>query len=370
MQKKQIFLNEGKQELNKNGLELFGDCPIGFSEDEVFCFPEAFYPPNITPGWGFRAIKYEDIPKTGTVANRLFTEKIKWHIENFDGIRFDVGWQYFRPSLKQVDKKGNSKKFAINVGNSIIDYIEQIAKTIKGDEFPLKKLMYEADAGADDFQIFDWKNGKAIARANVEDKMLVLTDVYEHANGVGWGNPEFFQKAGLKDYVLGTDNHDGIPLRALAECDDAFFKKQGINIEEMKENNIGALSKSLGIKKSTLQNSKNFIKAKFAELFQAKNYFIFFNDVIGNKERMDTHAPEPSNYRYKIGNDYEKEYHSALQEQVGFNLAESLRIAMKSKGIDKLNPQLYKQIDYYSKLLYSKGPKTKADAEKLYSIQT
>ena len=361
-------LNEAKSELNKNGLELFGDCPIGFTEDEVYCFPEAFYPQNITPGWGFRALKYPDVTKEGTVANRLFTEKIKWHLEAFDGIRFDVGWQYFRPTLNEIDEKGNSTKFSIDVGNQIIEYIEQTAKSVKGENFDLKKLMYEADAGIDDFQIFDWKNGVAIPRKNVEGKTLVLTDVYEHAGGFGWGNPSFFYRAGLKDYVLGTNNHDGIPLRALAECDDEFFKNQGVNIEGIKENNIEALAKSLGLSKSFLQKPKNFIKAKFAELFFAKNHFLFFNDVVGNKERMDTHCPEPSNYRYKVANDYEIEYHTALQNKVGFNLAESLRLALKSKGVDKSNPMLYEKIEYYSKLLYSKGAKTKAEAEKIYSV--
>ena len=361
-------LSEAKSELNKNNLELFGDCPIGFTEDEVYCFPEAFYPQNITPGWGFRAIKYEEITKSGTIANRLFTEKIKWHMEAFDGIRFDVGWQYFRPCLNKIDDKGNSTKFSIDVGNKIIEYIEQTAKSIKGEDFDLKKLMYEADAGIDDFQIFDWENGVATPRKNVDGKTLVLTDVYEHAYGAGWGNPTFFQKAGLNDYVLGTNNHDGIPLCALAECDDDFFKKQGVNIQEMKKNNIDALSKSLGLSKSFLQKPKNFIRAKFAELFLAKNHFVFFNDVVGNKERMDTHCPEPSNYRYKVSNDYEKEYHTALQNKVGFNLAESLRLAMRAKGVDKSNPILYKKIEYYSKLLYEKGPKTKAEAEKIYSV--
>ena len=48
--------------------------------------------------------------------------------------------------------------------------------------------------------------------------------------------------------------------------------------------------------------------------------------------------------------------------------AESLRLAMKSKGVDKSNPMLYEKIEYYSKLLYSKGAKTKAEAEKIYSV--
>ena len=84
---------------------------------------------------------------------------------------------------------------------------------------------------------------------------------------------------------------------------------------------------------------------------------------MGSKERHDWHNPEPYNYRYKIGNDYESEYHSAIQKHNGFNLAESIRIAMKAQNFDKTNPNLYKKIKYYSGVLYEQGAKTKEEAE-------
>ena len=357
-------IKEAKEELNRNGLELYGDCPIGFSEDEVFCFPEAFYPKNITPGWGFRAINYSETYKSGTMANRLFTEKLKWHLENFDGIRFDVGWQYIQPNLQKVDDKGNTiSQFSVDCGENIVKYIEKTAKEIKGEDFDTKKLLYEADGGPDEFQMFDWNGRIPTVKKIMHGRTAVLTDVFEHNRHFGWGNPDFYKRAGLNDYIIGTNNHDNIPLRALAENDDLYCRTKKVDVETIRNGNIDALSLSLRLDKNFINKPKNFVKAKFAELFQAKNHFLFFNDVVGNKERHEWHNPESYNYRYKIGNNYEKEYHSALQEHNGFNLAESLRIAMKAQHIDKTNPDLYQKIKHYSKVLYEKGAKTKEEAE-------
>lgn len=357
-------LKEAKNDLNKNGLELCGDCPIGFSEDEVFCFPEAFYSENISPGWGFRGLRYGEVFKEGTVANRLFSEKIKWHLENFDSIRFDVGWQYFQPSLMETDENGNATKLPLVVGEDVVNYIENMARAVKGEDFDVKKLMYEADAGADDFQMFYWNNGKATIKEVMKNRTAVLTSVYEHAEGFGWGNPDFYYRAGLRDYVIGTNNHDGVPLNSLAHCKDSHFERHGVDAKSIKDKNINALFNALGLSKASLQKPQSFIKAKFAELFQAKNHFLFFNDVIGNNNRLDTHSPNPEDYRLKITDNFEEQYHTALQEQRGFNLAESLKLAMKAKKLDVSEPQLYKDVEYYSELLYSKGPKTKAEAEK------
>lgn len=361
-------LLEARERLNSKGIELFGDCPIGFSADEVFAFPDAFYPENITPGWGFRAIRYEDIPKENTAASRLFKEKISWHLEIFDGIRFDVGWQYFSPKLLKIDENLNRAPFPVNVGDKILKSIEKTAKSIKGDDFDTKKLMYECDADADSFQMFDWQeDGKPVLRKIMKGRTPVLTSVYEHVSGYGWANPEFFKKAGMKDFMLGTNNHDSTPLRALAEDKIDDKGDYVVELPAIREDNVKCLSKTLNLSEKWLRNPKNFMKAKFAELFLAKNHFVFFNDVIGQKARMDKENTDPNNYRYRISNNYEKEYHTALQSGRGFNLAESLRLAMRAKSLDEMNPKLYEKIKHYSEVLYSKGPKTKQEADKLYA---
>ena len=357
-------LNAAKEKLKQEHLELFGDCPIGFSSDEVFCFPDAFFPENISPGWGFRALKYNEILINGTEANRLFKEKISTHLEFFDGIRFDVGWQYFSTQLQKTDDDGNEETISLGIEDKLVDFIEKTAKEIKGESYDIKKLMYEWDVGSDSAQIFDWSTGKPHVNSYVKNRTPVVTSVYEHFNDYGWGNPQFINNTGLKNYIIGTNNHDGVPLRLLAEND---FDDNGINVTnlaQIRKDNISALNKSLNLPIKWLQNPKNFIKAKFAELFQAKNHFLFFNDVIGNNKRMDSENTDPDNYRFRLDKDYEAQYHSALQNGYGFNLAQSLAIAMKAQNLDKKYPNLYSKIENFAQILYSKGPKTKQEAQK------
>jgi hypothetical protein len=357
-------LQEAKEELNAKGLELYGDCPIGFTKDEVFAHPDAFYPPNITPGWKFRAIKYEDIPKEGTPANKLFKEKIAWHLKAFDGIRFDVGWQYFSLKLKNYDENGNFTYYPIDEKDNIVKFIEKTAKEIKGEDFNTKKLMYEADAGADDFQMFDWtETDKPITKEYMKNRTAVVTSLYEHGYGYGWANPKFYEKAGLNNYILGTNNHDSTPLRALAENENDKTGTYNLYLPDIRETNKTSLVENLNINYDWLKNSKNFIKAKFAEIQLAKNHFVFFNDVTSSSKRMDNSDSNPEDYRIRITNNYEKEYHKTLQEGYGFNLAESLRLAMESKSLDKTNPKLYSEVVKYANILYEQGATTKEESD-------
>lgn len=353
-------LKEAKETLEAQGIELYGDCPIGFSEDELIAFPDAFYPENITPGWGFRAPIYEDIAKENSPAQRLFKEKIGFYLENFDGIRFDVGWMYITPRLFEDDMP---KK--LDIKDDIIKFIEKTAKEIKGENYDTRKLMYECDAGADDFQMFDWQDGEPALLDKMRNVTPIVTTVYENAHGFGYGHPDFYKNAGLESFMIGTNNQDSTPLRMLAEDDFDDRGNEIVDLDPIREENVDALRKTLKLNPKYLRNPKNFVKAKFAQLFLAKNHFVFFNDVMGNKERTDAESSDPKNYRIKITNDYEREYHKALQQGYGFNLAESLRLAMRAKGADEIYPVLYQKICYYSKLLAQEGPTTRAEADEL-----
>lgn len=357
-------LKEAKENLNNEGLELFGDCPIGFNEEELIAYNDAFYPENYSTGWNFRAPKFDELKDENSEVYKLLSNKFGFYMENFDGIRFDVGWLYISPRLFKDDEP-----IKIDVGNDVTDFIENLAKKIKGDDYDTSKLLYECDAGADDFQMFDWEEEPPKVLDKMKGKTAVLTTVYENADGYGWGNPQFLDNSGMENYIIGTNNHDSTPLRMLAESKVDDNGKTKNYLHPIKADNKKALKKSLGVDDKFLSDPKNFVKAKFAEIFLAKNQFLFFNDVMGNKKRTDEESSNPKNYRIKISNDYESQYHSALQDNRGFNLAQSLKMALKAKKLDKTNPALYRKLDEYSKILSQKGVKTKEEADKRYGWQ-
>ena len=101
-----------------------------------------------------------------------------------------------------------------------------------------------------------------------------------------------------------------------------------------------------------------------------KNIKLFFMDVFGRKEQFDSQANNgKNNYRYMIPSDYEKSFHTAVQNGNGFNIYDSLTKAMKAKGLDKDNKKLYKDLNKLSKKLYKKGALTEAEANKKRKIK-
>ena len=136
--------NKVKKELNAQGKELWGDCLIGFGKNEILAFPDAFEK-NKTIGWGFSSIKYDEILDKNSEAHKLFNQKLEFFFENYDGVRFDVGWAYVNPKIIDV-KNGNRTVEHKQMDDKILNYIDETAKRVKGESFDTKKLVYEADA--------------------------------------------------------------------------------------------------------------------------------------------------------------------------------------------------------------------------------
>ena len=77
---------------------------------------------------------------------------------------------------------------------------------------------------------------------------------------------------------------------------------------------------------------------------------------------MDSQNSYVGNYRFRVDEDYERQYHTALQQGFGFSLAESLKLAMKYKNLDVKHPEIYEKLNVYTKFLRKKGAKTEQEA--------
>ena len=344
---------EAKEKINANGTGLFGDCLIGFSKQEVWAQPEAFEKEACIGefGWGLPALKFREILKYGTEANKVFDSKLKFFLENYDGIRFDVGWCY---AIAKIGKQGEEPK-NINLRRDLIDYIEKRAKEVKGKDFDTHNLIYEMDGFGKMFT--GWEKNKPKRIPNIKNIVSVLTTEYQHQNNAGWGYPEFFKKAGLSEdeLIIGTNNHDGANLRALSEGTRPEY------LQRIKDS-IPILSKTLKLPKSLLEDAREFVKAKFAQIYTVKNQFLFFVDVLGSDCEMDSQNVYTGNYRFRVNEDFERQYHTALQQGFGFNLPETLKTAMRAKNLHKENIELYEKLDEYGKYLRKSGAKTEAEA--------
>lgn len=347
--------DNAKKEINKNGTKLFGDCLIGFSDQDIWAEPDAFRK-DLRVGsaeWGLISLNFEKILDESTPAHKVFEEKITFFLENYDGIRFDVGWCYAIAKLF----KPNGEEVYVDLGHDLIDFIEKTAKNVKGDNFDTKNLIYEMDGAGHLFQGWE-KDEKVKAKPNLKDIVGVYTTQWQESAKNSWGNPDFLKSTGLSEdeFIVGTNNHDGTPLRVLAE------ESVQSAVDEKKKNVI-LLSKLFKIPKQKLKDIPlEFIKAKFAQLYTVKNQFLFFIDVLGLNHEMDDQTDRTSNFRFRLNKDPERQYHTALQQGQGFNLPEALFMVMKQKKLDKANPELSASLEYFAKYLRKPGAKTEAEA--------
>ncbi len=343
-----ISLKKAKTSLNSRGLDLIGDCPINFSNDEVWANQKAFIP-NQELGWGVPSVDYKKLYKSdGSLgeAGKLLQEKFEYYLKRYDGIRFDAGWAY---STNRSIHKENGNTIFEDLGDSIFKLIEKTAKKIKGEGYDLSKLMYEVEAD-DGLGAIDWTSGNPIERSAFKGRTKIYTTSYMHS---GWGSSEFL-KNGVKmnsdEVILGVGNHDSIPLSRLA---------QDINSQRAKDQ-IDVLSSIFKAPKEFLSNPVNFIKAKNAEILGVKNRMYFFMDIFGRDEVFNNLIEEnktANDFRYKIPTDYKTAYHKSLQEGSGLNIMESLRLAFMREGLDKTKPELFEEISKFSKILYKKSSK-------------
>lgn len=342
-----------KKELNARGMDYFVDMAVGFSWAEECMYPDAFLDGNnghkASLGWGLPVLDVESlVNKEDSPAHKLLRDKTALNLMRADGIRFDVGWSYAKP----LYDKGNGFTH-LDATSKIIKSFEKVADEIKGPGFDHRKLVYEFDANCTDYDLI--KNNHVFKDIK---GMLVLTTVEERndAQNFGWKNTRW-----LKDHVglhedqmlIGTNNHD---RESVIECAETH---------NIREENVGALMRVFNTGDWTLfkdnhnavENNRKFTLGKFAECFNVKNQFTFYNDVLGRRDKVDTHWKNPvqDEYRCRLEKNYEENYHRSVQNGYGLNLMDTYRFIMERRGLDKTMPELFNKVKAFGAYLAEKG---------------
>ena len=320
-------LRLAKEELNKKGIELSGDFLSGNSHDEVWMRPKAFIQ-NAGMYWGFPALDLDS--KEG---QDFLKEKARLYAKRYDNIRIDAAWTYVNQPLKYNGSSVvNQRKY---YGDKILKIIEAEIQAVKGENYKPENIMYEFIANSEDFNAYD-SNRKLNPILEKRNKIYCSNNLSPHQSSttafreMNW-NPDF--------YVLGTTNHDQMPMK---------LKYAAPGSREAQAN---ILSEILNIPKEKISDLKEFIKAKFAEPMRAKNNMIFFLDAL-NLDGMYKDNPNPQkDYRTKIPVNYQDKYFESLAQGEGYNPMDALEKAFRAEGLDKKEPELYKKIVKYRRIL-------------------
>ena len=318
-------LKQAKDELNKKGIKLNGDMACGFSFDEVWSHPKAFHN-NSTIGWGMPALNLDS-----KEAENLIREKSNLYARRFDGIRVDAAWTYVAPPVKDELTGAVTKK---DYGAKFLDIIDDEVKKVKGNKFNRNDVMHEFAASAEDFNAFEGSRLKPY----IEDRVKIYTSDWLSDD---WGSADNFKRRGWSQdkFIIGATNHDSAEIKYA-------------------ETQAESLGKILNIKKEKLKNPIEFLKAKLAEPFGAKNNMVFFMQALGLEGKFKGNSNPSDNYTAKIPENYEEVYIENLQKGKALNPMDALEKQFKAQGLDKTEPELYKKIVKYRKILEQKGGKS------------
>lgn len=314
-------LSNARSELNSKGIKLSGDMPCGFSLDEVWSHPKAFYK-DLTIGWGMPALNL-DSPD----AEKLIREKVNLYAKRFDDFRVDASWTYVAPPLKnKIDGSVITKDY----GDKFLKIIDEEILKVKGNDFDLNNIMHEFATDGKGFNAFDGDRLKPY----IDSRVKIYTSDYLSED---WGSADNFKKRGWSQdkFIIGVTNHDSGEIK-------------------YSEGQANALSKILNIPKTKLENQIEFLKAKFAEPLSAKNNMVFFTQALGLDKLFKGNSSPELNYTTSVPENFEEIYVDNLQRGKAYNPMDALEKQFRAQGLDKTEPELFKKIVKYRKVLEKK----------------
>lgn len=366
---------ESRKNLNDQGIKLYGDCLIGFSQSEMWanrsCFRENLYyggpDPNCpeTNGiqtWGLPALDYTklgecsedgDISKLGEVGKFLY-DKYSTFFERYDGIRMDAAWQFVTPFIYQA-VNGNYEEFKLpEINFTIFNIMKAAAKDVLGDKFD--------EQNPDNIML-------ELVGMSADKSRAMTINTYPHLYTTAYAEydetPKKFLEKGYQNgkFYVGVGCHDNDSLVNTAKDTN----KRKLHLAGMKRD-YNLKTRNLSYSAEEYQSQSNeekaqedFRTAKFAEIFTSAKQFFTLPDMFGMSERINISGKDSKdNWTIRIPANYEKFYFSQLSNGYGLNLPKVLANAMEMKHSN--NDKLIQKCNESAEILRQKGPVTEQTA--------
>ncbi len=358
-------LKSAKEKFNRQGIDIYGDSQIGFSQKDFWAHRNVF-DEKLEFGCDIGGGNYScwspaiDFNQLQTDAGVFLYNKFDLFFKRYDGARIDAAWQYIKPLIcetkklngeDEIDASGN--KLGVkhlpeiqipNNGTYIIDNI--ILRAANNNNIPHNKILLELLGGN------SWNSLDA-----VKGKGMNLIHITKYAKD-DWGRVKYYETKtqnpskdkyqNLKpgDYTIGAGTHD-----------DECLLEQAENAQ----NRLQFLMNDLNLSYYDLNSKEKIAGAIAGELFTTKNQFLTINDIMGSQRRINTPNTKKGNWEYRVPRDYEAQYHTNLMRNKGFNYPDALSKALKAKHCDQ---DIINSMDYWAWLLRQNGPLTTQDADK------
>ena len=359
-----------KEKNNQNGIKLYGDDLIGFSQSEVWgnkaCFKDNEFYGATESSWGVGAPDYSKIGKCngkdtkelGETGRFLYNTFVQF-FKRYDGVRIDAAWQFVTPIIyNQYGEKITSK----GVDDTVFNIIKLAAKNVYKEKFD--------ENNPDNIMV------EMVGRSSVDGAKLtknIYPQLYTTLLEYKDKNPKYREsEEGLKagKYYIGTSCHDNESLvnnsRNVDLRESHFYQMK--NDYNLNEDNLGFICKEYQSQNMEQKRQEDFKTAKLAEIFTTSKQFFTLPDAFGMQEKINMGGVvDDSNWTVRIPTDYERFYYTQLSNGYGLNLPKVLDTAMEMKNIK--NPVLSKKLKDFSEILRQKGPMTTKEANKLEKEQ-
>lgn len=355
---------ESKQKFNAQGIDIFGDCQIGFSQKDYWAHKSAFYPTQEF-GCDIGEGNYScwspaiDFDKINGDAGELLYNKFNLFFKRYNGVRIDAAWQLIKPLIceplkhngKDVfDANGNKLGQKLNhqpdMGGRIINDI--VLKAADNNGVSRDKVFLEL-LGGNSYDSLD----------AVKHSGATLIHITKYGSD-SWGRVKYYESYGDNkyqnmhpgDYTIGPGTHDNESL--IEQVDSA-------------KDRASYLAKDLHLNHQELMHSpESLSKAIWAELFTTKNQFATLPDILGSEKRINMPNTTDGNWSYRASRDYERQYFENLAQGKGLNLADALAKAIKAKH-NGHSTKLTDKLEEFAYILRQQGPMTTKEADKLYA---